>query len=255
MSRHPTATARSCSRWSRWWSSWPTGSCCSRRSARRQPTAAQDAGEAGAAARRRPSAAADQAQGRQDELRRRLRRDRAPRQGHSRARRHAEPARAARPRGRRHRHPLHADRHRASATARRPCGDDPAAARPRPRGHRRRAGTSTPRSRPAARPLRARPGGAAEAANNAAADVQPGQRCGRRSRASTPPTLDLHVERRACRSAAAPATPGAPTARRGSGRPRDRAARARVRGQLLQPGGLLPRREALRAASPTATWS
>ena len=105
------ATRSSCSRSCRWWRSWPSGSSCSRPSARRRQRPRRTWPSSRSASTSR-AAQVSAAHSRPDRLRSRLRRDRPPRQGDPRAGRHAEPARAARGRGRGHRHPLHEDLHR-----------------------------------------------------------------------------------------------------------------------------------------------
>ena len=114
---------------------------------------------AGAAARQ-ARAAANTANERQDQLRGRLRRDRASRQGDPGRRRHAEPPRAAGPRGRRHGHPLHeiATGERDPAPPGRHAGAAPA-----PAG----SGTAAPPVAAGGETAQSRPGGAVESANNA----------------------------------------------------------------------------------------
>ena len=137
-------------------------------------------------------------QGRQDELRRRLRRDRAPRQGHPGA---ASTCRAsscsstARPPA-----PASASRRspRASATA------APARATPRLRttppaastGSRRLPAPPRLRSRPAAQTAQSAPGTAHGVREQRRRDVEPGQRCSRRSPASTADTTSTSTRRR-----------------------------------------------------------
>ena len=132
----------------------------------------------------------------------------------------------------------------ARASAPRSLAAATTATTPRPRWV--RVGTTGPRPRPAARRLRASPGRRPRAANNAQRPPTR-RRCGRAL--GRQPVGHADLDRPAARRRT---TGTGGDGRRGSRRTRDRAARDGVRRRLLQPRGLLPRRQALRAAWPTS---